>query len=135
MVRNKGKCQYPWCKEPDFLDDDRDKACYAFVRNEAGTGIFGPMHVRHILLFTHRFDGGREEIYEDDIESPPVRLHTVTYGGKMLEEIVNTRPTQTAYKSEVDKLIDRMDAGEVLIIQKAGGSARRTRVHVWRKTL
>jgi hypothetical protein len=54
---------------------------------------------------------------------------------KLLEEVVNTVPTATVYVSNIEDLVKKLDVNEVLVVRRAGGSAHRTRLNVWRRTL
>jgi hypothetical protein len=134
VVRQHGNCVYPWCEHKEFADKDKDKALPAHVFDETGRPHVGNMHVSH-TIFAHRYDDGKTEYHEDDIEQlghqqfdRPRRT-----GDKLLEEVINTVPTSTVYVSNIEDLVKKLDVNEVLIIKRAGGSTHRTRVNVWRK--
>lgn len=138
VVRQHGHCKYPWCKNPEFLDGDRDKAVHALVVNLAGVTVTGNMHVRHTIL-AYRFDGSVTEFYEDDTANSAEMIRTAEHArpasGKLLEDIVNTVPTWTEFASNVERLVKELEEGQVLVIAPGARTARTVRVNIWRRML
>jgi hypothetical protein len=141
VVRQPGNCHYPFCKDKVFKDNDRDTAVNGIAFNENGARFMGAMHVAHFPMFANFYGDRVEDVYEDDL--PNARNYAESVGmvsksvaeSLLLDKVVQTRPTSTEYVSNVEDIIKRLDNNEVLIIQRAGGTARRNRVHLWRKML
>lgn len=130
-------CQYPWCTHREFTTDGSEVAVHARVILSSGTtpSVTGNMHVSHTELYS-RYGKREPEWHDDGLDEygsfpQPMEVHSIADAG--LKEILNMVPTDTIYVSNVEAIIKRLDIGEALVIKRAGGSAHRTRVNIWRR--
>lgn len=136
-----GNCRYPWCKNPEFTTDGSEVAVHSRVLDEHCNTYTGNMHVSHTDLFD-RYGARESDWYDDGVDeygaistalADPLAHSLVP--ANHLSEIIHSVPTDTIYVSNLEEYAKRLDIHETLIVRRAGGSAHRTRVHVWRRML
>jgi hypothetical protein len=149
VISKPANCQYPWCEHPEFKPDEMavHARATAFTTLPKSTlnYVTGNMHVSHTNL-AERYNSGLTEYHDDgtdpygewrasDDKPQPYSLAARQRSQPLLEEVVNSAPTDTIYVSNVEDLIKRLDVNEVLIIKRSSDTAHRRRVNVWRRML
>jgi hypothetical protein len=149
VVSKPANCQYPWCQHPAFKMEEVAVHARATAFNTLPGStlnyVTGNMHVSHTTL-ADRYNGGVTEYHDDGTDgtddpggqivnpvTQPYSLAARQRSQPLLEEVVNSAPTDTIYVSNVEDLIKRLDVNEVLVIKRSSGTTHRRRVNVWRR--